>query len=385
MLWFDGGWEHKEGEDNKKHQAIIDMVRQLQPQILVNDRANVGGDFGTPEQMIPATGIKDKNGRPMLWEACMTLSTGHGSFAPTAWWGYDKNETVFKPAEEVLQKLADVASKGGNFLFNVGPMPNGKLRPEEVACLTRVGQWTAKYGDSIYGTSASPFARLPFFGCVTRKGDRLFVHVFDWPADRRLVLPGLKTAVKNAYVMGDTAQKVTVEQKAGAREVVLGLPENGTDAIDSVVVVELEGPAEVDTVAIAPAADGSIDLPASYAEIQAQHGQRAKPLSRNGRMYIGNWSNPNDIAVWSFSLTGPGIYDVRIDGKTASDKAIGQQVRISAGEEKIVGKITADGVVFQQPLKLAAGNVAVRVELVNADRTGPAILDLFGVKLTPRK
>jgi hypothetical protein len=102
-------------------------------------------------------------------------------------------------------------------------------------------------------------------------------------------------------------------------------------------------------------------------------------------MYIGNWSNPNDIAVWSFSLTGPGIYDVRIDGKTASDKAIGQQVRISAGEEKIVGKITADGVVFQQPLKLAAGNVAVRVELVNADRTGPAILDLFGVKLTPRK
>jgi hypothetical protein len=138
-------------------------------------------------------------------------------------------------------------------------------------------------------------------------------------------------------------------------------------------------------VEIAPAADGAIDLPSAYAEIQAQHGQRAKLLSRKGRVYIGNWSNPNDVAVWNFQLAAPGSYGVCIDGQPASPKAVGQQVRISSGAEKVVGKITADGVALDRPLKLAAGKVTVRVELIDAQRTGPAILDLFGVKLVPRK
>ena len=102
-------------------------------------------------------------------------------------------------------------------------------------------------------------------------------------------------------------------------------------------------------------------------------------------MYIGNWSNPNDIAVWNFRLAAPGKYGVRIDGKPASEKAIGQQVRISSGAEKAVGTIAADGVAIREPLKLAAGAVTVRVELLNAQRTGPAVLDLFGVKLIPQK
>jgi alpha-L-fucosidase len=385
VLWFDGGWEHTTPEDNQKLQSIIDMCRQLQPHILLNDRGNTGGDFGTPEQHIPATGMKDKDGRPMIWEVCMTLSTGHGSFAPTAWWGYDKNETVFKPTDEVLQKLVDVSSKGGNFLFNVGPMPNGKFQPEEIKCLTAIGQWMSRYGDSIYGTSASPFQRLTFFGRVTQKDSRLFVHVFDWPTDRRLALPGLKTSVTKAYMMGDPASAVTVDVKSSKNEVVLGLPEKAPDAIDSVIVVELGGPSQVDPFEIAPDSNGVIDLPAAYAEIQAQHGQRAKPLSKNGRVYVGNWSNPNDIAVWNFDLAAPCSYTVRIDGSPASEKAIGQQVRVSSGEEKVIGKITANGVQLDQPLKLGAGKVSVRVELIDADRTGPSILDLFGVQLIPQK
>ncbi len=385
VLWFDGGWEHTSPADNKKHLAIIDMARQLQPGILVNDRANIGGDFGTPEQFIPATGVKDKDGRPMVWEACLTLSTGHGSFAPVAWWGYDRNETVFKPTAEVLQELVNVASKGGNFLLNIGPMPNGKIRPEEVGCLTRIGEWTAKYGESIYGSQASPFGLLKFFGRVTQKENRLFVHVFDWPADGRLTLPGLKTPVTKAYLLGDPAATLAVDQKPAGDEVVLSLPPKAPDSMDSVIVVELDGAAKVVPVEIAPASDGAIDLPSAYAEIQAQHGQRAKLLSRGGRVYIGNWSNPSDVAVWNFHLAAPGTYAVRVDGKPAQDKASGQQVRVSSGDEKVVGKITAEGVQIDQPLKLAAGRVTIRVELIDAKRTGPAVLDLFGVRLVPRK
>ena len=384
VLWFDGGWEHTSPADSKKHQSIIHMARQLQPQILVNDRANIDGDFGTPEQFIPATGVRDKDGRPMVWEACLTLSTGHGSFAPTAWWGYDRNETLFKPTAEVLQELVNVASKGGNFLLNIGPMPNGKIRPEEVECLTRIGPWMAKYGESIYGSEPSPFLLLKFFGRVTQKANRLFVHVFDWPADRRLALPGLKTPVTKAYLMGDPAATLAVDQKPAGDEVVLSLPPQAPHPMDSVIVVELGGPAKVVPVEIAPAADGGIDLPSAYAEIQAQHGQRAKLLSRDGRVYIGNWSNPSDVAVWNFHLAAVGNYDVRVDGTPASDKAAGQQVRVSSGDAKVVGKITADGVAIDQPLKLAAGKVTVRVELIDAKRTGPSVLDLFGVRLIPR-
>ena len=138
-LWFDGGWEHKSPEDKKAFKEIIDMVRQLQPNILVNDRADIGGDYKTPEQFIPATGVLDDEGRPAMWEVCMTMTTGHGSFPPTGWWGYDKNETVFKPTEELLHKLVDVVSKGGNFLLNVGPEPSGRIRPEEAERLEAVG------------------------------------------------------------------------------------------------------------------------------------------------------------------------------------------------------------------------------------------------------
>ena len=251
--------------------------------------------------------------------------------------------------------------------------------------MTHIGQWMAKYGDSIYGTSASPFTRLRFFGGVTQKGNRLFVHVFDWPTDRRLVLPGLNTPVTKAYPMGDPATEIAVEPNPESDGVTLRLPEKALHPIDSVVVVELEGPVQVDPVEIVPASDGSIDLPSAYAEIQAKHGQRAKPLSRDGRMYIGNWSNPTDVAVWKFSLPAPGTYQVQIDGQPVSDKAAGQQVCVSSGEKKIIGTITAAGVTFDQPLKLAAGEIALRVELPQADKTQPPVLDLFGVKLIPHK
>jgi len=383
VLWFDGGWERKAPEDLKQFQAIIDMARSLQPHMLVNNRAFIAGDFETPEQFIPPTGLVDEQGQPKLWEACLTMTTGHGAFAPTAWWGYDQFETVFKPTEECVQKLVDVVSKGGNLLLNIGPTPQGTIRPEEAERLEGVGRWMQRYGEAIYGTTASPFQLLPFFGRVTQKGNRLFVHVFDWPEDRRLVLPGLKTQVSRAYLMNDPGAAVAAERPSGTNDVRLALPQAAPDPVASVIVVELAGPAEVEPVRIAPDAQGVISLPAHYAEIHAKHGQRAKPLSRGGRTYIGNWSNPNDVVVWHFELPAAGTYRVQVEGKPASEPAVGQRVRVTAGGQKLVGKIGADGVVFDQPLVLKAGKVSLSVELVDAKRTGPAVLDLSSLKLVP--
>jgi alpha-L-fucosidase len=383
VLWFDGGWERKAPEDLKKFQDMIDMARQLQPQMLVNNRAFIAGDYETPEQFVPATGVVDAQGRPTIWEACITMTTGHGAFAPTAWWGYDRYEKVFKPTDELLQKLVDIASKGGNLLLNIGPTPEGVIRPEESQRMAAIGRWMAQYGQTIYGTSASPFRLLPFFGRVTCKGNMLFVHVFDWPVDGRLVLPGLKTQVVGAKLLGPAPAPVEVKREGG--DVVLHLSGRAPDPIDSVVALELAGPAEVEPVRIAADATGAIQLPAHYAEINAQHGQRAKPMSKAGRAYIGNWSNPADIVVWHFELARAGKYRLAVDGRPASEEGVGQKVRISAGSKRVMGKITRTGMEFFDPIDLPAGKNTLSVELTQAKRTGPSVFDLYGVRLVPAK
>jgi len=384
ILWFDGGWERTKPEDTKKFQAIIDMARKLQPQMLVNNRANIGGDFDTPEQFVPASGLTNAQGKPMLWEACMTMTTGHGAFAPTAWWGYDRYETVFKPADELIQKLVDIASKGGNFLLNIGPEPTGKIRPQEAERLEAVGRWMARHHETIHGTTASPFRMLPFFGRVTRKGDRLFVHVFDWPSDRRLRLPGLNTPVEKAAMLG-TGAAVPIESRQGefGPEALLRLPDQPTDPVASVVEVQLKGAPVVEPLVIRPDAKGVVRLPAEFAEIHAEHGQRAKPVSQKGQTYIGNWSNPNDVVVWGFTLPAAGSYAVAVQGRPASPQAIGQRVRVSVGKQQLTGKIASAGVTISGQLNIPAGPQTISVALPDANRTGPPVFDLYGGTLKP--
>ena len=383
VLWFDGGWERKSPEDLAKFRDIVAMARSLQPQMLVNNRANIAGDFETPEQFIPATGLASKEGKPALWEVCMTMTTGHGAFAPTAWWGYDRYETVFKPSEELLQKLVDVVSKGGNFLLNIGPEPTGKIRPEETERLLGVGRWMERYHDAIYGATASPFPLLPFFGRVTRKGDTLYVHVFDWPNPRQLTLPGLKTEVKRSYVMGKPAASIEVRRAPGSSDVLLQLPAAPPDPVASVLVVELAGTPEVEPVRITPGPDGSIDLPAHYSRIRASHGQRAKLVSQGGRAYIGNWSNSSDVVLWEFRANSAGSYTVHVDARNASPEAVGQRIEVSVGDQKLAGKIQVEGVNLAGRLKLGPGEQELSVKLPDAKRTGAPVLDLFGVRLVP--
>jgi len=385
VLWFDGVWEHRRPEDLEKFRSIIDMARQLQPRMLVNDRANIGGDYQTPEQHVPATGLLGPDGRPALWEVCMTMTTGHGSFPPTAWWGYDKNETVFKPAEELIHKLVDVTSKGGNFLLNVGPTPEGAIRPEEVERLETVGRWMARYGESIYGTTASPFRLLPFFGRATQKGNQLFVHVFDWPTDGRLLLPGLVTLPSSAHMMGQPEATVAVKAEVdrGQPAVVLSLPAEPTDPIASVVVLTFDTRPEVEPLVLRPGEDGRLVLPAAYAEIRGQHGQRARPMSESGRVYIGNWSNPQDVVAWQFTLPQLGLYRARLDARPASKEAVGQRVAVTFLKQSVEGRITTEGVELDGVLRVAAGERTIQVRLPGAKRTGPPLLDLFGRALVP--
>ena len=167
VVWFDGGWEHSA----KEHRAaeVVAMIRSLQPAIIINDRIQLPQDFNTPEQTIPATGIPGRD-----WETCMTMNDT---------WGFKKDDHNWKSTETLLRNLIDIVSKGGNYLLNVGPTGEGEIPEASVERLAAMGQWMQTNGEAIYGTTASPFKRLPW-GRATEKPGKLFLHVFEWPQGR---------------------------------------------------------------------------------------------------------------------------------------------------------------------------------------------------------
>ncbi|MBS0011281.1 MAG: alpha-L-fucosidase [Bacteroidales bacterium] len=239
VLWFDGEWEgtwtHDRGVD------LYDYVRGLQEDIIINNRVDKGrqgmagmtagdefmGDFGTPEQEIPATGLPGVD-----WETCMTMNNH---------WGYNKYDDNWKSAEELIQKLVDIASKGGNFLLNVGPKADGTFPQESVDRLREIGKWMDIYGESIYGTTASPFSDIEWGRCTKKqlgKNTRLYLHVFDWPEDNKLLVPSVENRVKQAYIM-DGMLKTGVERQDG--RIIIELPVEAPDEYCPVIILDVKG------------------------------------------------------------------------------------------------------------------------------------------------
>jgi alpha-L-fucosidase len=232
VLWFDGEWIKDWTEPKGK--AMYDYVRGLQPAIIINNRVGKGrkgmeglsksdeyaGDFGTPEQQVPPEGLPGVD-----WETCMTMNDT---------WGYKSYDDNWKSSEELIRTLVDVAAKGGNFLLNVGPTPEGLIPRESVRRLQDVGKWMAVNKQSIHGTTVSPIGR-PAWGRCTARGNRLYLHVFDWPADGTLPVPLAKTQIERAYLL---ANRRGLSVAARSRtESVITLPANAPDAVDSVVVL----------------------------------------------------------------------------------------------------------------------------------------------------
>lgn len=246
VMWFDGEWEktwtHERGV------RLFELCRKLAPEMIVNNRVDVHrqgmqgfsgsseavGDFDTPEQEIPATGLPGVD-----WESCMTMN-GH--------WGWNATDTRWKSEQQLIRNLIDIASKGGNYLLNVGPRADGTFPPQSVERLASIGKWMKGNGESIGGTTASIFESLPFGRCTVRQDantSKLYLHVFDWPEDDELILPGLANQVARAYLLSDPSKPLTTANDADSSAVTVHLPATAPDPIASVVVVEVTGPATV--------------------------------------------------------------------------------------------------------------------------------------------
>lgn len=332
VLWYDGGWMNAPAEYNAVETNA--MVRKLNPDILINDRMFTKEDLTTPEQRIPPTGMTDENGDPLLWEACITM-TGH-------WWGYDKNEKLFKTSEYLIRMLVDIVSKGGNLLLNIGPKPDGTIQKEFVDRLLAIGKWMDKYSEAIYGTTASPFNLLPFYGRVTTKGDKLYVHVFEWPGDLTLRLPNLSNQVKKAYLL--EKGKPALEFARDGADCLVKLPAKAPDKNASVLVVQLDGAPQVEPVVIKADAKGNIALPALYGFLEGPHGQRIRYESQDGIIHAGNWIRPPDSIEWEFETAKAGLYQVILDNAVEAGKG-GSEIQMFVNG-KIAARMAPNGVPF---------------------------------------
>ena len=377
VLWFDGEWIKQ--WDRQKGRDLAAFVRSLQPEIVINNRVGKrqrdDGDFGTPEQTIPARGLGYD------WETCMTMNDT---------WGFKSSDHRWKPTGDLLHKLVDIASKGGNFLLNVGPTAEGVIPAPSVERLKEMGEWMKVNGESIYGTGPSVFRSLPWGRCTTKLGEKaeggtgkLYLHVFAWPADGKLLLPGLATDVRKAYLLAD---KDRAALKTGRTEqgLVVDLPAKALDPIDTVVVLEVPATVEVAAYTIGPAKDGSYTLPAREA---ATHGGTARYES--DKDCIGFWTNAKDWVSWDFQAPAAGKFTVEItyaceagSGDSTYTVAIGP--RQLEGKVKDTGSWTKFATEKLGPLSLEAPGKAT---LTLKPKTKPnlAVMNLRSIKLVPEK
>lgn len=232
LIWWDMGASSAPEFKYRMMKAIKNISGT--ERLIFNDRMEdkLTGDFKTPEQSIPDM---PSNGDGTDWETCMTLNDN---------WGYAAHDVRWKTTEDVLQKLIDIASKGGNYLLNIGPKADGTFPTESINCLKEVGSWMKVNSEAIYGTIPSPFVSQLDWGRATRKEvdgkQLLYLHVFTqyWPKDGKLLVPDFGSGIKRAYLLIDAKKTSLPIDKMGDNHI-FSLPLDAPDKISTTIVVEI--------------------------------------------------------------------------------------------------------------------------------------------------
>lgn len=238
ILWYDVDWPLTPAQ--WRSEEMNRMVFDLQPDIMVNNRNGLPGDFSTPEHKIQP----DKR----AWESCETMNLG---------WGWQRADTEWKSPRSIINSIATCAQQGGNFLLNIGPEPDGSVPSESVRILNRVGDWLSTNGAAIYGTEGGASVSFGNYDNFTRRGNTLYVHVYFWPSGTYaaqwvpffqpptvIAIGGVRAKVLSAKLL-QTGQPVQFTQDDLSVRLT-GLPSTPPDDPTTVFALECDKPPVVD-------------------------------------------------------------------------------------------------------------------------------------------
>jgi alpha-L-fucosidase len=367
ILWFDTAGKLPPSENLR----IMKAVREASPRVVISGRLVSGwGDYDDttdrPAEFPPHAGD---------WEAIPTTDESYG---------WNKFDTSYKPPSHFIQLLAKAAARGGNVLLNIGPMGDGRIDPKDVAILKGIGDWWRVNGESIRGTTRTPLATQTW-GESTRKGNTLYLHVFNWPTNGELVVGGLKKSTEPellfAYKMAANAedlaagfQKTFNTTRLNPFDVSIAVPANPLDKADSVIVLKCDGDIQADTTRLLQPAFPLDTLRAFDGEL---HGRlRFGPGKKTDDVVI-DWTKAGQFIDWPVRLDVPARYDVSVNydadaasaGNTftvtftspdgSAQGSVGGVVKAGKQQTELLGQIDCSAQIGQKPfeIKVNAGKI----------------------------
>jgi alpha-L-fucosidase len=317
ILWFDTPGKLPP-EENRR---ILEAVRAAGPDVVVNGRLlNNYGDYKNTADR-PAY-CPDTPGN---WEGIPTTNESYG---------YSKFDHSHKSPEHFIRLLAVSVSKGGNMLMNIGPKGDGTIDPTDATILRDIGAWMTKNSTSIYGAGRTPLA-VQNWGTSTLKGDTLYLHVFEWPADGKLLVAGLKSDVTNAKLLM-TGDSLNV-QRLNADDVMITVPTAAPNAADSVIALDFSSAPLASRTRLLGAKGEATALHVFDGELTG-HGLRYGDAKRSNDV-VNEWPNTDAAVEWKVRVTTPTRFKIAVNYSTATPQS-GGAFEIRVGDRKLAAKVT---------------------------------------------
>jgi hypothetical protein len=340
ILWFDTPHKLPDSENAR----IMKAVRLAKPDVVINGRLlRNAGDYAStadrPAEFAPHEGD---------WEGIPTTNESYG---------WNQNDNSHKPTAHFIQLLAKAAARGGNVLMNLGPMGNGKLDPKDVAILQGIGDWMKLNGESIHGTTRTPLP-VQAWGESTRKGEVLYLHVFEWPVNGQIVVGGLKSTIRQAFLLSDSKRASLAVQRLNPLDQRIQAPRIAPDKVDSVVVLKCDGDPAADQVRLLLTSVRTNTLRVFDGELHGKSLRFGPGKARDA--YIENWSKENEFIGWSVRLNEPAEFEVALEYDAPAGSA-GASFKVKLGQQTLAGVVRSEGNSTFGRIRLEAGQFEIQV------------------------
>jgi alpha-L-fucosidase len=366
ILWFDTP-SKLPPEENRR---ILEAVRAADAHVVVNGR--LLGNYGD---------YKSTADRP----AYFPDTPGHWEGIPTTneSYGFNKFDFSHKPPEHFIRLLAEAVSKGGNLLLNIGPRGDGVIDDPDQKILRGIGAWMQKNSASIYGCDRTPLP-VQNWGTSTRKGGTLYLHVFHWPRDGRLLVAGLQSEIKSARVL--TTNRAVIAKRLDADDVELAVPTVGSDQVDSVIEVECAGDIATNRARLL-AAKGEVTTLHVFDGQLTGKGVRYGDAKKTNDV-IESWTNLDGGVEWKVRVAAPTRFKLTANYSTAAKDAHGA-FTVTIADQQLAGRVTPTDRIgdFRSDalgeIAVPAGEFTLAVHAT--DLGGASLMRLRQLELSPLK